>query len=152
MSFRYLCYLCDGFFVLICKQIVNFSKNTPKKGFLNAYPLRGYFFSCTFTIEWPSENDTTPRPLFMGSSKSFCFLGRGGATKWKRFSCLHGNDWYGVCDDEASVKTFRWDSGAGTISGETAIRFWGWCKQASFKNAICLYLNWKYWQFNIITI
>ena len=55
----------------------------------------------------------------VGSPKSIYFLGRGGATKWKSFSCLHGNDWYGVCDDESEA-TLRWDSGAGTISGETA--------------------------------
>ncbi len=75
MSFRYLCCLCDGFFVLICKQIVNFSKNTPKKGFLNAYPLRGIFSRVLLQLN--DRPKVIPRQdlCLCGPQKAFAFWG-----------------------------------------------------------------------------
>ena len=39
--------------------------------------------------------------------KSNDFLGKGGATEWMSFSCLHGNEWYEVCDDASYTVTSR---------------------------------------------
>ena len=97
-------------------------EKTYKNRCFKSHPLEGYFL--VHLDNWMTVRKWYDFAKTVGAPKSICFLGRGGATKWKRFSCLHENDWYGVCDDESEA-TLRRNSGAGTISGETAKRgFW----------------------------
>ena len=121
MSSRYLCCLCDGFF---CCAILTKIKKFQKKSFFQALkmPTKWRAFLCNatnFQLFEKSFEKTYKNRRFKSHPLRDIF----SRVPWQlndRPKVILRQDlvW-------ASVKTLRWDSGAGTISGETAKRgFW----------------------------
>lgn len=116
MPSRYLCYLCDGFF---CCAILTKIKKFHKKSFFQAFkmPTKWRAFLCNatnFQLFEKSFEKTYKNRRFKSHPLRDIF----SRVPWQL------NDRPKVirlCDD-MSEATLRWNSGAGTISGETAKR------------------------------